>query len=1230
MAGTQSDSSRDPLEALAEEFVERHRRGERPSIDEYAARRPELADEIRELFPALATVERLKPGPSDVTGEGILGEGRPPRQLGDYRILREIGRGGMGVVYEAQQESLGRHVAVKILRPRFTSGSKQLARFRREARAAARLHHTNIVPVFGVGHEGDTHYYVMQLIQGQPLNEVVAELKWLREANRLSGVEPPGRRGPTGNGAGEVSESGEVARRMLFGELHRRQVVATVDTTTDAAREAHDEPKREAGAALGSGSSGSSSMAVLPGDTAVSSATHPDRNYWESVARIGVQLAGALDYAHEQGVLHRDIKPSNILVDAHGTAWVTDFGLAKVVEQEGLTESGDVVGTLRYMAPEALQGRTDARTDLRGLGLILYELIALRPAFDDADPSQLIQRISEGELTRLRQINPNVPRDLETIVMKSVDRDPADRYQTASELAEELGRFLTGEPIQARRIGPAARLWRWSKRKPLVAGLGGALALVLLAVAVAGPITAVYQASLRRTAERLLEEKGGLLEEKERLLEETEKQRVVAQRNSKMARDAVDKYLTQVSEDPRLRARGLEQLRRSLLETAREFYEQFVREDPDETTLQEEHGNAYYRLAKIDFQIGRFEESEAAYRAAIDIQQRLVAERQDVTDYKNELASAHSDLGRLYGRTGRLDDAEAAYRTALEIAGRLADERPDEAEHLRAVIQGGLGSVYYESGQFKEAEEAFEQAAEDWRRHGDDHRYVPHSLQGRALCIHCLGLIFTHTGRPKQAEGALKAAVEIRERIVAQYPNVPAFEDELAASHTGLGILYAATERVVPAEAAFKAAIEIQKRLAAEHPDVPERQKELALSYGNLSAMYYENGRLEEAKAIHKMFFEIFERLALKHPKIPEYQDHLGTGYHNLGAMCQDSGQLQEAEAAYETELDIRRRLAAEHPHVARYQKQLAVSYRFLSSRYQNNGRLDEAKAAHKMHLEIFKRLARKHPDVPEYQNDLGVAYTKLGGICQRSRQLQEAEEAFLAAIETFETLDEKYPETANLVVWGNAYAKRADVTRLLGGRNALKKALPLYALAISRFEEALNRMPDEKHPRLCLRLCHQARATALDQLNQYEEAVKEWNRAIELADDDFRDSLRIMLAVSLAHSGEHAQAVAEAQAVLAAHEDEAGAVYNTGRVYAEASASVGKDVSLTEEERTKLAEEYAAQAVAYLEKAHAGGWFDNASSARVLMGEYFAPLRGREDFQKLLKDVTSNRSPPK
>jgi WD40 repeat protein/serine/threonine protein kinase/tetratricopeptide (TPR) repeat protein len=477
-----SSDARNPVELLAEDFLDRKRRGEKPTLREYVERHPELADEIRDLFPALLMMEDLGESSGGTTGSlaahNGLAAGTRLHRLGDYRILREIGRGGMGVVYEAEQESLGRRVALKVLSAGALLDPKQVRRFEREAKAAARLHHTNIVPVFGVGRQDGHHYFVMQFIAGLGLDMVLEDLRRLRQGK--SEASPAAASRIVGLAAAEV------ARSLIAGRF---------DVEAPPADGSATEPFADAPPVPTNGPPADSSSAVLSGSSALSS-TDPDRQYYRCVARIGIQVAEALEYANRQGILHRDVKPSNLLLDNRGNVWVADFGLAKTGEADDLTHTGDILGTIRYMAPERFAGHCDARSDVYSLGLTLYELVALRPAFEASDRHSLIDRVLHEEPERLKKLAPNVPRDLETIVAKATARDPAGRYATAVALAEDLRRYVEDRPIRARRISPMERAWRWCRRNKVLAGSISLAALTLVGVAVLAVLYAGQQAHL--------------------------------------------------------------------------------------------------------------------------------------------------------------------------------------------------------------------------------------------------------------------------------------------------------------------------------------------------------------------------------------------------------------------------------------------------------------------------------------------------------------------------------------------------------------------------------------------------------------------------------------------------------------------------------------------------------------------------------------------------------------
>jgi WD40 repeat protein len=246
---------------------------------------------------------------------------------------------------------------------------------------------------------------------------------------------------------------------------------------------------------------------VLPGQSENLSKSSSRNVYWQSVARIGVQAAEALQYAHEQGIIHRDIKPGNLLLATRGCVWLTDFGLAKATDQQNLTHTGEVLGTLRYMAPEQFDGKADPRSDVYSLGLTLYELVALQPAFDESDRRKLIKQVTNGSPPRLRSLDPQIPRDFETILHKAIDREPSHRYPTAGELAADLERYLRNEPIRARRISLLARLNRWRQRNPVVFYLTGTVAVLLVAISIASTLAAAhFQVLVRKKDDALTKE----------------------------------------------------------------------------------------------------------------------------------------------------------------------------------------------------------------------------------------------------------------------------------------------------------------------------------------------------------------------------------------------------------------------------------------------------------------------------------------------------------------------------------------------------------------------------------------------------------------------------------------------------------------------------------------------------------------------------------------------------
>ncbi|APZ91098.1 WD40 repeat domain-containing serine/threonine protein kinase [Fuerstiella marisgermanici] len=368
-------------ELIAVDCELRADRGDLPRREEYYVRFPAWCEEVDAAFRMWTELQ----DDADSNSRKF----QHPKRLGDYRIVREIGRGGMGIVYEAVQESLNRRVAIKMLLAPSFLRAESLERFERESRAVAMLHHTNIIDVYGSGVKDDLPYFAMQLVNGRSLNAVICEA-----------VERP---------------TGRTANNPLLAP--NRHIV---------------------------------------------------------VAKIGADVAGALEYSHRRGLLHRDIKPANLLLDDEGTVWIADFGLAKLAnEVSDTTVPGKILGTLRYLSPEAVAGDWDERSDVYSLGTTLYELLTLKPAFPEGQHAELLSRISRRDPppVSLRSIDDCIPHDLETIVMKAMAFEPTARYSSAQDLADDLQRYIAGEPIAARRSSGVERLWKWARRKPALAGL---------------------------------------------------------------------------------------------------------------------------------------------------------------------------------------------------------------------------------------------------------------------------------------------------------------------------------------------------------------------------------------------------------------------------------------------------------------------------------------------------------------------------------------------------------------------------------------------------------------------------------------------------------------------------------------------------------------------------------------------------------------------------------------
>jgi serine/threonine protein kinase len=695
--------------AALEAYLERLRAGRPLSRDEFLSQHAEIAEALRQCLSGMEFIEAAAvqldatgPHPSGEPAESIP----PSARLGDYRILHEVGRGGMGVVYEAEQLSLGRRVALKVLPFAAAIDPRQRQRFQIEAQAAAQLHHPHIVPVFGVGCDHGIHYYAMQFVEGRSLAAILQELRATHELAAGPGGSARAVPGPSQEPhdahADPAFSAGEESRGAPL--LGPQGVLAG--------------PNPETTASPIPGLS-SSSQALAP---TVSGSSHRDRGFCRNVARLGADAADALEHAHGLGILHRDIKPANLLIDSQGAVWITDFGLARFPSDLSLTQTGDLVGTLRYMSPEqalARRGVVDQRTDIYSLGVTLYELLTLRPAFDGRDHHELLRQIALDEPVRPRRLNPAVPRDLETVILKATAKDPSSRYATASELAGDLRRFLDDQPILARRPGPLERTLRWARRrKELVATAATILALALLI----GGIVTYNQIRAREAMSRghrdYIVETYPLLDrlamhemsQATKLLSgpSVAETREIATQLCQEAR-ALYEHASQLppsdAESRRIIARAYKQLgfARGILSGAA-----WAKESPDATLV----GQA-----------------DADYRRAITLYAELLSEAPADRQVRRHFAEALGTSGRgwLLSITHRAGEAEPLYRRAVQLGRELVHEigavgpwailQDNTAElsdlsYLTANVQM-LAGIVEGRGQVREAELLRHQLVED-------------------------------------------------------------------------------------------------------------------------------------------------------------------------------------------------------------------------------------------------------------------------------------------------------------------------------------------------------------------------------------------------------------------------------------------------------------------------------------------------------------------------------------
>ena len=907
---------RHPFEELADEFVLKLRGGQSPSIEHYAQAYPEHAAMIRSVFPSLMIVEKVS---AKVTNESIsptlCATGSDPTQFvpkafDDFEILQCIGQGGMGVVYEAIQGSLQRRVALKVIHAQASASPRSRERFRREAESAAGLHHTNIVPVYGSGEDHGLQYYAMQLIHGSTLADVIVSLRArlgesvtqepLGPALTLDAVDQlltqravsPNARQPQSSQKGAPKSSNSYTTPSTPSQNHGArgssapneptQPVQTLDLTLAAIQE----PMQGSPLAtdLLSTSIPASTLpasipaaSTLPGTSKVSQDDRSVRSipmhYYRNIARLTSKVADALDYAHQSGVLHRDIKPSNLLLDQTGTIWVADFGLAFREDLEGQTQTGELLGTLRYMAPEQFVAKADSRSDIYSLGLTLFELLTLRPALE-APKRRVLDPTKYSQLEFTASERQVIPRDLQTIVLKASALEPENRYERAKDFQEDLERFLDDLPILARRESPIESAMRWIRRNPAIASLAASLFGLLVAIAT---ILGLWNRQQRQTLDELklaYIASANSLVDRTKALEQANTESQRARQNMDLALEAFSTITENIASRGRsLEIQGLDeagletdgfadavltQADVELLKSLQNFFDRFAEENA--TDLRFDAAISRRRVGEIENKIGRYDQAAESLRRAIAefeaVRNKDQAE-QDKQRVLNEEVQARKELIGLHSRRDQ-------FPRAIE-----------EMENLREVLKKNPEFATSEEGRFGLAS-ALESLCS-----GSARLALDRSLNDRNLNDRRRRLFPPIYGRPGpwvpeipipmaqrlERDLAYNAqAVELLDGLSQQYPVQSKYRLGLARNHRDRMRMYRLLGLQSEFEKSLGKASEIFQDLLSKNPTSAVLKYELANLYAS-SLMHpsVDGNRLEEA-------IRLVQESLQEHPGVPEYQ----------------------------------------------------------------------------------------------------------------------------------------------------------------------------------------------------------------------------------------------------------------------------------------------------------------------------------------------------------------------
>jgi eukaryotic-like serine/threonine-protein kinase len=1103
-----TDSADLVLGEVAGEFFERLARGERPQVEEYARKYPELAEQIRRVIPALELVGASSSGPH---GSASPSEFSAPQRLGDFQLIRELGRGGMGVVYEAEQLSMGRRVALKVLPFAAMVQAQALQRFRNEVRAAAALTHDHIVSVYSIGEERGVHYYAMQLIRGQSLAEVIAQLVKIDKGDAPAG-------------------SSSISRLLLASPAKAEDMESGSAPT---------EPVAAVSPAAGVASPPNETEREVQARRSTAHKSHRGSEYYQSAVRLGIEAAEALQHAHDQGVIHRDIKPGNLLLDADARLYITDFGLARIESDVGLTMSGDLIGTLRYMAPEqALAKRVvvDHRADIYSLGATLYELLTLEPPFGESDRKELLKQIAFQDPRPLRKLDRHIPADLETIILKSMEKDPGERYQTAEALAADLRAFLEHRPIRARPPMLLERGLKWCRRQP---GIVATAAAILILATIGLTISNVLIAQQRNAAQIAQGNEAEQRKVAEKKRDEARDQRIEAEKQTKIAeesfqraRKAVDDYFTTVSETQLLDVPSLQPLRKDLLELARNYYEEFAREHENDPKIRAELAAIQLRLGKIYGLLGSPEKAAKSLEKAHQGWKSLLDESPGSISYKNQLVQTHLESGRLQRSTSASKEALASFQQAVQIAQEaLGTGKEPELMHLLAQAHHEVGKQQMKMDAPALALPSLHSAATRWEQlladKRDVLRFQSSLAQVRQDIYHAEINHWVRTGTrtaktPEQIAAEAAALNELRSRAAelekeASASRSTSQQEELARLSVSLGDVIRNQSDALPY---CENGVALFATLAKENPAVPDYRFRHAAALHNLSRRQASLGwakaeewKRDEAILSEWQAIQSLEDLTRLHPGNYQFQAVLGECYIQLAKKLLWSPIQDERTKKWS--------LIARAPGKSEHEEEILQLYQKGIDRYEIAVQLDPSSDLIRTHLgsayfelaerqtlekkerlllrgiEVYKQLADSNPDAPNYRKTAEGIFI---------RYHQQVAEALAKENKLAESISE-WKKAIDLCLHPVAFAKEDRQIQLAHSFCLLRIAANQIlhgdrADAVESYNERIKvlKLLGEKNPYGLrdLGMTYYWRGKIQSELGRQQEAEESWKSALE------------------------------------------------------------------------------------------------------------------------------------